>query len=259
MERTDFGLTMKARAGDVWSDYFAERIKEAGFWCGDEVRFYNEQLGLSGRVDAIVREETGNVKVGVEFKTVGMFTAKGKIKHAPSAPLAPGEDHVMQCMLYLYHWIPLGINKWSLVYINRDSFEIGEHVVRLEVDEEGFHYPVISNDMGVVEWKHLRLEDIITRWQALELAIKDKEVPERDYSIQYSNEKIQALYDTNRLNKTNKAKVDRVIKKGEMSSDSPPAIEGFGDWQCRFCEFAAFCHKPETKAEDVSDTQFESL
>ena len=256
--RTDFGLTMKARAGDVWSDYFAERIKEAGFWIGDEVRFYNEQLNLSGRVDAIVREEgTGN-KVGVEFKTVGMFTKKGKIKHSASDPLAPGEDHVMQCMLYLYHWIPRGIDKFSLVYICRDSFEIGEHIVRLEVGEDGFHYPVISNDMGVVEWKHLRLEDIISRWQELELALDKKEVPERDYELQYSNEKIQALYDTGRLNKTNKAKVDRFLKKNDINSDVP-AIEGFGDWQCRFCEFLVHCNKPEVKADDVATDQFEAL
>lgn len=258
-ERVDFGLTMKARAGDVWSDYFAERIKEAGFWMGDEVRFYNEQLNLSGRVDAIVREEGTNKKVGVEFKTVGMFTKKGKIKNTASDPLAPGEDHVMQVMLYLYHWIPQGIDKFSIVYVCRDSFEIGEHVVRLETGEDGFHYPVISNDMGVVEWKHLRLEDIITRWQELELAVKDSEVPDRDYEIQYSNTKIKALYDTGRLNKTNKAKVDRAIKKGELTDDGPPAIEGFGDWQCRFCAFATHCYAVKHSSQDVAPEQFESL
>lgn len=255
--QTDFGMTMKQRAGDVWSDYFAERIKEAGFWMGDEVRFYNEQLNLSGRVDAIVRDENSNEKIGVEFKTVGMFTKKGKITHAPSAPLAPGEDHVMQCMLYLYHWIPEGINKWSLVYICRDSFEVGEHVIRLEVGEDGFHYPVISNDMGVTEWKHLRLEDIIARWQQLELALKDEEVPDRDYDIQYSNEQIKAMYDTSRLNKTTKAKVDRFVKREGWDTESP--VVEMGDWRCRFCAYAVHCHKSEINPDEVSPDQMESL
>lgn len=256
--QVDFGQTMKMLAGDVWSDYFSDKIKEAGFWRGTEVRFFNEQLNLSGRVDAVVSEEGANKKVGVEFKTVGQFTKKGKIVHSQSSPLAPGEDHVMQCMLYLYHWIPLGIDKWSLVYICRDSFEVGEHVIRLEVGEDGFHYPVISNDMGVVEWKHLRLEDIISRWQQLELALDKKEVPERDYEIQYSNEKIKAMYDTGRLTKTNKTKVDRFLKSNDLNSDVS-AIEGFGDWQCRFCAYAQHCHKPEIKADDVADDQMQGL
>ncbi len=74
----------------------------------------------------------------------------------------------------------------------------------------------------------------------------------------YSNEKIKAMYDTGRLTKTNKAKVDRFLKSNDLNSDVS-AIEGFGDWQCRFCAYAQHCHKPEIKADDVADDQMQGL
>jgi hypothetical protein len=247
--------TMKALAGNLWSQFLVDRIKEAGFWYGDETSFYNAELNVSGRVDVIVAEEGTRHPVGVEIKTVGTFVSKGVIKPTAAYPLAPKEDHVLQTMIYLYHYRN-AIKKWVLLYMDRNTMEMAEHVVRLE-EEDGYHYPVISNEMGVKEWKHIRVEDIIRRWQELEIHIKNKTLPERDYELQYANSKIAAMYNTGRLTKTDSKRIQRRVEAGEVDDNKPPLLEK-GDWQCRFCPFLQECYREEIAPDQISNEQMDA-
>ena len=251
--RSDPQGTMKALAGNLWSEFLVDRIKEAGFWYGDEVRFYNEELNASGRVDVIVSEEDTGHPVGVEIKTVGTFVARGVIKPTAMYPLAPKEDHILQTIIYLYHYRN-AIKKWVLLYMDRNTMEMAEHIVRLVQGKDGYHYPVISNDMGVKEWTHIRLEDIIKRWQDLEIHIKNKTLPERDYKLQYSNSHIVELHGTGRLTKTDTKRIQRRVESGDVGDDQAPLLQK-GDWQCSYCPFLQECYREEIGAQDVSEEQ----
>lgn len=247
---------MKALAGDLWSQFLVDRVKEAGFWYGDETRFYNQELDISGRVDIIVAEESTGHPVGVEVKSVGTFVSKGVIKPTAAYPLAPKEDHVMQSMIYLHHY-KNAIKKWVILYLDRNTMEMAEHIIRIEKDKDGYHFPVISNDMGVKEWKHIRLEDIIKRWQELEVHVKNKTLPDRDYQIQYPNTHIAKLYDTDRLTKTERGKIAKRIESGKFKDSDPPLMPK-GDWQCRYCPFVQECYKEEFEIDEVSQEQIDA-
>ena len=122
--------------------------------------------------------------------------------------------------------------------MDRDGFDMREHMVRLEKGE--YHTPIVSNEMGTYHWNHLRVEDIVKRWGELAVAMKEKTPPPRDYDIQYSNSKIKRLYDKNLLTKTEKTKVDNRLKHGPLSDDNPPCLVK-GDWNCAYCAFAKRC------------------
>lgn len=250
MPADDVTGVMKAMAGNVWSDWLVTRIKEAGFWYGDEVSFYDTDLNCSGRVDVIVKEEGTNHPIGVEIKTTGLFLSDGVIKHTAKKPLAPKEDHTLQCMVYLYHWMKFGIKKWVLFYMGRDSFEQNEHIIRLVTDPETkTRYPIISNEMGTMDWKHLRLEDIIKRWHELADHLKKKTVPPRDFEMQFSNDKIVKMFHRGELTKTNTNKIAKKLQGGPVDSTTPPVLT-IGDWQCRFCAFADTCYGSESSDVD---------
>lgn len=247
---------MKAKAGDVWSDWLSDKLKEAGCWAGTEVSFYNKSLNLSGRIDAVIKDINSDNLVGVEFKTVGTFVSQGVIKPTAKYPLAPKEEHVLQVMLYLWHYKDYDIDKWVLFYMNRDSFEQREHIVRLG-NHDGEVYPIIMNEMGTLDWTHLTLNNIISRWHQLELALKENKLPDRDYEVQYSNQKIIQMYKRNQLNKTESSKVQRALTKFTNIDNSETPILTKGDWQCRFCPYAELCYSNLELNSNELDLEYE--
>lgn len=246
IENQDFRMRLKQCAGDVWSDWLNTKVKEAGFYLGDEVPFFNDEYNYTGKIDLMVTEEGTGHPVGVDWKTTGTYIGGGKTKIVGNKPFAPGEDHVLQMMLYLYNYMP-AVQKWVILYIDRDSFDMAEHEIRLATSEDGsYRYPIISNAMGTYEWHHLRFEDIFARWNYLADCLRSGSVPERDYQIQYPNSRIVGMFQRGDLNKTDTKKVGTLLKKKPEVSDTDPIILEKGDWQCRFCEFVKHCHQEIT-------------
>jgi len=257
--------------GNVYADIFVREIKEAGLWVGDEIPFQLPELRLSGRIDGLIKDPdqapppparpAPSQLMGIEFKTTaGYYNVKGPIISTRDTPLKPKPEHVLQCCIYLAYYKKFGIKKWLLAYIDRalgqsenNPTHWNIHTISFDDDE----HPVITNDQGTKIWTHFTLESIFDRYRQLNKYVDDDTLPDRDYSLQYTNTVLLRMYGNGELNKGDTTGVNAKIKKlkkpiGDITNDDPLLLTK-GDWQCRFCDFAETCYsntpdKPDTPA-----------
>lgn len=243
---------VSANIGDKLHDYLNEVINDHGFIMGlqkidSEHSFLDEDLNLSGRSDLIVWDHFNNEMVGIEIKSVGEFKS-GKVIERPD-PV-----HVMQCMLYLDHYrttIPELMHrptKWYIWYISRSegwSTKGKKHLSPLQMlwdfyitlDDNGI--PSIHTSSGNERWEHFSVEKIKDRYRQLRNNLDNGILPDRDFQIEYSEEKIVGLYKTDQLTrKTDKEKVEKWLAKGAKEGKLGISM---GDFECSFCAWKDHC------------------
>lgn len=208
--------------GSMVERWEVDRYKEMGIWRGNNVKFQDMDNNISGEVDAFVWDKSKKEIVGVEIKTgygyqfetdiIGK-TRKGK----------PKMDHTMQTMLYLnfFRNVPL----FKLVYIDRGNAARVEFDVTLDK----------KTGEGLVDGKSLAIgltvPAIIHRYKTLDGMLKDGVLPPRDYEMQYSDEKVQFLYDSKRLTAQQTKQFDKTQKAN------------VGSWRCSYCDYKDYCWK----------------
>jgi hypothetical protein len=247
-------------AGDMYEAMIINEIKNAGLYIADQVPIYIPEYNISGRIDVFIKDPTlappfpqrpsPEHLIGIDIKTTGGYQkCKGKIFSTRDTPLAPETSHVLQCLCYLHYYMPYGIKKWQLLYLDRalgasESNPTHMSIHTITINENG--NPVISNESGTEIWDHFTVQDMFDRFKHLNNMVKANSLPERDYHIQYSNSRIISMYDADVFNKTQKETVTKGIKncgvpKQDITDDMDP-IAQIGDWQCRYCEFMELCY-----------------
>lgn len=253
------------KAGKFYEEMIVQELKDAGIYVADEVPFFIPELKLSGRVDAFIKDPSKksfpsqrpsiDEVIGVEIKTVaGYYGCQGPITSTRNTALSPKVDNVLQCMCYLKYFMPHGIKKWLLLYVDRGLGQSEAQPTHwnyhtITINEAG--NPVIQNDAGTVVWEHFTMDDVMDRFALMLKQLKEDTLPDRDYAIQYSNAKIAQLYAAGTLSKTDTAAVDRYVRNNgkpiyEVTEDDP-AILTKGDWRCRFCDYAEACYSDNPK------------
>lgn len=248
------------QAGLFYEEMFRNELKEAGLWVGEEIPFYIPEYKLSGRIDAFIKDPAlappspqrplPEHLIGIEFKTVGgYFGCKGPIISTRDTPLQPKASNVLQCLCYLKYYGQFGINKWLLLYVDRalgssEASPTHWNYHLISIDEEG--YPVIANEQSTTTWKHFNIKDIFDRYDSLNKAVNSKTIPDRDYHIQYDNERIIKMYTNGKLSKTDKEAVERAGRNlnkplNKVTEEDGPLIAK-GDWMCRFCDYQEICY-----------------
>ena len=195
--------------------------------------------------------------VGIEIKSISgykgprqVFGVKSKKGHWISLP-EPKPEHLLQSILYHMYFCILKkeYKYWKLAYINRENgerkeFDIdlvkekvanGKYLHRVYVDRQPYKYVLYA-------------EHILQRYQELHKHLELETLPERDFNLYYSQDKIALLAERKLL-----AKQDmELFTKGKKVKK--------GDWNCSYCPFKGICYEPngtprELTKLDISDLE----
>lgn len=184
---------------------FADVLKEM---YGDKVRsevevYYKDnrlEFPIHGFIDNVIDLED-NYKQGVELKSVFGRGATA-IKNSGQ----PREDDEAQTKVYLSI---TDINAFALPYLARDNFyRVEFDIVMTEKEKEIFK------------------EKMVEKFLRLELAVKAKVVPARDYHA--------------------------VVKDGEVKESIQYKTKEYkSDWQCSYCIWRDKCYEAEIESMDI--------
>ena len=199
-----------------------EQYKLLGIWRGNNVKFFDPDLNISGEADAIIYDKEINGLRGVEIKSGYDYKFRKDVLGTPTKPGKPKYDHLIQTMLYIdYFKIP-----FNLVYIDRGNAARGE-------------YDITMNSDGTpnIDGKKLNIgisfQGIIARFKELEDCLKDNVIPQRDFQLRYSKDRLEVLSKTKRLGK-------KQAEEFEKNKDLD-----IGDFQCGYCNYKDYCWKRE--------------
>lgn len=253
---------LSAIMGEKMHDLIIELIDHYGFSMGlqkitREHGIYNNLINLAGRSDLILWDYIAKEPIGVEIKSIGEYKAKKAIEE-------PIEEHVLQSIIYLDFYnkqIPdnqVKIRKWYIWYISRTenwSIKGKDHNSPfsmlwdycIELDNG---IPVIELGNGAKQkWNEFAIDRIYERYNILKDAVDKDKLPDRDYQISYSEEKITALHSKGMLKKKGDIEaVEKWLKKG-----APPGKLKItmGDQECKFCEYSKLCWEGEKTTKEI--------
>lgn len=229
---------IKAYFGNWMHMGLVEATKRAGIWRGDEVRFFrpatDELPPLSGRGDQFVPHPDTGRPVGAEYKTIDGYYA---IKACLGDDGRPKEDHVLQSLVCLDYYSQWGVDLWILYYVARGDGSRRGYTVEIGEDTQA----IVTGPNFRESWDRINMRSVNERWKRLQTHLKKKELPPRDYAMQWSNDRILLEYRKGRLNKTDTTAVKKRIEKNETEG----TLLEKGDWNCRFCSFANLCWTAE--------------
>lgn len=270
-EEDNINWRLSAIQGDHLHAMMSELLAVHGFQMGiypiaREQPMYSPSISLSGRVDCIAWDAKLDEPIGIEFKSVGDWKSKKCL-------IKPAIEHVMQSMLYLDYYktnIPLGqkrINRWYIWYVARSE---GWHLkgkdnsspftqlwdFYITLDSNGS--PSVYGPQGTEHLKHLTIDKIKDRYKILEAADKKDIIPDRDFELRFSEERIAGLYKQDRIElKTHKTLIQSWLKKGGDTGKLPLEL---GDFQCRACGWQSLCwNKPYSFATSDFDLPKEEI
>lgn len=214
------------RYGKLIEQYEIEKYKELGIWRGNNIKFFNEKFGISGEIDGIVFDSGVNKRIGVEIKTGYDYKFRREVLGNSYRKGRPKLNHLLQTMLYIDHFcIP-----FKIIYIDRGNAARGEFYITLNKDGT-------PNVDGKKVINGISIPGCIRRIKDLDEHLEDSTLPGRDFQLQYSQERINFLYDSGRLNKAQRKEFEKN-KKVDI-----------GDYQCGYCDYKDYCWKVDKKNE----------
>jgi len=237
------GLMMKAYLGKWDETGTVEKWKELGIWLANNVKFFNPKYFLSGELDAILKDPASDKKIGVEMKTFYGYNANREICGAKrdQIPGKPKDSHFMQAALYAYEYKDT-LDEYRLYYLERGDGHRVEFRVGFTENSDGTHQ-CWHEQIPCKYWGCFRegkvmhpytIEDIYNRYDVLLKHIKNKQLPPKDFSSNWTEDKVEWMRCHNMLGKT----------KYEAWKKNPTKNK-VGDWQCSYCEYKSQCDQDE--------------
>jgi hypothetical protein len=201
-----------------------EQYKQLGIWRGNNIKFFDSEMGISGEIDCFVWNEQDKRIQGIEIKSGYDYRFRSEVIGTASRSGKPKLEHLMQTMIYIHHFkFP-----FSILYFDRGNAARAEYEITLNSDGT----PNIDGKKLNIG---LSIPRCFSRFKELEGYVKDNTLPKRDFQLKYSKERIKFLRDSGRLTKEQSREFDAT---GETSA---------GDWNCAYCNFRDFCYKTEEK------------
>lgn len=250
--------------GNLYEDYLLKTAKESGVYIGDQIQLYIPDYNVSGKIDIVViNPETSKLSI-VEAKSVYGFNANfvlGSSADRKDGKLGvPKDSYLMQIGLYQY-WYGNKNEEFEealLVCGARDTGKYAEYKIKVEPDPESEteddmiwyrgHHP------NVTPWVNSRIsiQEILKQYKGIQDALDSGVIPERDFDIEYSDEKIDTLYERGLLNKAETVRYEKrktQIEEGKTKINKQ--IEK-GDWQCNFCNYKNLCYSSTNTPKEIS-------
>jgi len=207
-----------AKTGKLIEQIEVQLYKELGIWRGNNVKFFNEKCKVSGEIDAMIYDESVKHLLGIEIKTGYDYKFRKEVIGTSTKSGRPKLDHLLQTMLYIdYFKIP-----FKMIYIDRGNAARKEYSITINNDGT-------PNIDGKKLNNGISIPGCIARFKQVEEHLENATLPRRDYQLKYSDEHIDFLHNSNRLNKTQKKEYEKN-KKLDM-----------GDWRCAYCNYKDYC------------------
>ena len=259
--------------GDALHDMVVRMIRSTAMASNLEVltveqAVYEHDLLLSGRSDFVVMDRNDGSIHGCEVKTVG----EGAIyimSNGGRVPL-PKIEHLMQATIYLDKYRKNAIETGTrvmkgfiLLYVARSeswklkSYPHGSHFKHIwqyymTMDDTG-KVTVTDQRGDKVDVGDLNINYINDRYTFILDKIKKKELPDREFAYQYSEDVLKAMSDAGKLNKAQTALVDKWVDNGAKAGSL--TVEK-GDFQCIYCNNKNTCY---SATPDVFETESHAL
>jgi CRISPR/Cas system-associated exonuclease Cas4 (RecB family) len=226
--------------GKAVEKMLVDNWREMGIFVAKSVRFQNPEYNLSGELDVVLRDPETGMLFGTEVKSFYGYQASVEIFGNKSQAGKPKKNNLLQTLVYMWEF-QRELDHFKLFYEDRGdgskrSFDI--RIVPEELEDGSIvHYPKI--DTSVI--KAFTIEDMYGRYgQLCEHMIKGS-VPERDFELYYSNERIEKDHSNGKISDSKLNKFKKVSKRDGsvryVERDRP------GDWQCSYCKFKDLCWK----------------
>jgi hypothetical protein len=208
--------------GKAVEEILIEQWKQMGLWIGNNIKFYDPIRNVSGELDCVLVEPDGKTLFGVEVKSFYGYEANRDLCGNKSIVGSPKTSQLMQTLIYVDQCKSF-ISYFKMVYYSRDSANRVEFDITLTKDGDVTR-PTVN---GIIDYR-FTLEDIYNRYDELQAHVVNKIIPEPDFELVWSDEKVEQR---KLLGEVSKTKYE-AWQKGK---------EKIGDWQCRFCPYKDAC------------------
>lgn len=246
--------------GNLYEDYLLENSKMAGVYVADQTQVYIPSHNVSGKIDIVVQDEDGLYRI-VEAKSIYGFNAT-KILGTPSERKSgimgvPKPSYLMQLGLYQW-WYANGKENFGdalLVCGARDTGKYGEFGITVEPNEQTSedHIYYYQNDPypGDKVDSKISIQNILRQYEYVQQCLDSGIIPDRDFDLFYSDEKIDTLYERNELTKS---EIQRYEKRKEQLEQNKTKINKQiekGDWQCSYCSYKDVCYNKQSEPREI--------
>lgn len=239
--------------GELYEDYVVKMAKESGVFVAGQTNVYVPKLNVSGKIDVIViNPETSKYHI-VEVKSIYGFNSNSVLgteaQQRKGNMGEPRSSHLMQLGIYQW-WYANPDERFAeglLVYGSRDTGRYGEFLVTVEPNEETGKTHICYRPNSPIKGEKvvtpITIESIVENYQYIQSSVDNQTIPDKDFDISYSQEKIEDLYQQGLLTKTETTQHEkRKAQIAEGKSRVVKAVEK-GDWQCKYCQYKAICYE----------------
>jgi len=214
--------------GNIVEDWFTEQCKQAGIWLDNSVKFFNDDIKLSGEIDILIKEPETDDLVIVELKTTAGYYSWKEISGNKSTKGKAKPAHLLQLMLYLYEY-RAQVKKGVLFYINLENKQKKQFVIELHA-EDGKHFPIIDGKL----YKNFSVQDIHARYKEVQGHIDRNELPKCDFVKVFTPEQVELQHTRGEIAKTKYENYKRNSVKYPI-----------GNWECQYCNYREYCEKDD--------------
>lgn len=213
--------------------------KEMGIYVASSIRFQNSEYNISGEVDAIIRDPETGMLLGAEIKSYYGYYAGTEIMGNKSKVGRPKWGHLLQTLVYANEFKST-LDHFKLFYEERGDgtkkcFDVRIVASELE-DGTVVHYPKVDNEII----KSFTIEDIYEKFSKLNNHIMQGQIPDRDFELYYTTERIEKDYANGKISKSKFEKFKRVYKNGTVKYVDAHRP---GDWNCNYCSYKSLCYE----------------
>lgn len=239
------------KMGSAYERAVVDLAKESQIYVAEEVAVYQPTLNISGRIDLIIKNPENKKLQAVEIKSTTNFGGKDIFKSkrqlSKGNKPTPKWSNLMQIGFYQWWYAerrPDLFDNSLLIYGARDTGLSAEFEVWTEGKEKMIwyqpKYPAVTEpvDSGI------SIKSIGTQYKYILECIAEMKIPERDYSISYSDEKLALLYSRDELTKSETTQYEKWKDRKENGGRQVQRVKK-GDWRCRYCEYQPICYGAE--------------
>lgn len=265
-------------AGDLYEDYVINLAQASGVYIAAQVPIYVKDHNISGKVDLIALNPDSFKRTVTEVKSVyghNGNTVLGSQYDRRTGQLGrPRDSNLMQIAIYDWHFAtPKEDYEYSrLLYGSRDTGRYAEYSVRTEYDEATgvtkiYYAGIAPNKTQEVE-SPITIDSILHDGYGYVVNhLLSGTIPERDFDLRYSEEKIQTMYDRHeqlpkmeRLSKKDHEQITKIKARAELNIEreaegkkplKPLKPVEKGDWQCNLCKYKNVCYNPDNSPRSL--------
>lgn len=243
--------------GRIYEQFLVQEAMKAGVFINREVTVFIKPHWVSGRIDLIVINPLTGKRSIIEVKSVygyGADVVRGKFLKTKTIAGKPRDSAMMQLALYDY-WVAQRdptFEKSQLSYGDRGTGKKAAFYVWTESDGEQskiYWQQKLPKEFDVVT-APMTVENILSQYDFVRDSVKSNVIPERDFDLQYPQERIAQLYERGELTESDTERFEKhkAYLEGKRRKINPVQMS---DWQCTTCDFARVCYDKNNKPRSL--------